>query len=242
MAVQGRREESNRRKGKGEGRAVTKTSHSQTLQRASSVQPWIRDHYAALRAEAGPRLHQTRAVVVPVIMDTSHKVRDELVPKVRDEYIPAAVELSSHMAEEAMHRSAPLRAELSDRAAATVAAARGQLSTAQLAQLGQLAQLSQLKRGDKKRGRGRGRNHNGHTGTSHRKLWLIGGATAAGAALGAAAVLWQRSRYQAWVEDDATQSAMDDTPQPERLNSTDPSESNNANAHASSGSQHKDQQ
>jgi len=219
---------------------VTKKSHSQTLQRASSLQPWIRDHYAALRAEAGPRLHQTRAVVVPVIMDTSHKVRDELVPKVRDEYIPAAVELSSHMAEEAMHRSAPLRAEVADRAAATLAAARGQLSTAQLAQLGQLSQrqlsqLRQLKPGSKNRGR--------TTGTSHRKLWLIGGAAAAGAALGAAAVLWQRSRYQAWVEDDATQSAIDDTPQPERLNSNDPSEgSSTANAHASSGGQPGDQQ
>lgn len=220
---------------------MTKTSHSQTLQRTTSVQPWIRDHYAALLAEAGPRFHQTRAVVVPVIMDTSHKVRDELVPKVRDEYVPAAVELSSRMAEEAMHRSAPLRAELSDRAAAALAAARGQLSTAQLAQFGQLGQLSQLKRGDKKKGR---RSHSRSGSSSNRKVWLISGAAAAGAAIATAAVLWQRSRYQAWVEDDATQSAMDDTPNPERLNSNTPTESGGSseNAHASSsGGQHGDQ-
>lgn len=227
---------------------MTKTSHYQPLQRTSSLQPWIRDHYAALRAEAGPRLHQTRAVVVPVIMDTSHKVRDEvvpkvrdelvpkvrdeLVPKVRDEYVPAAVHLSSRVAEEAMQRSAPLRAELSDRAAATVAAARGQISAAQLGQLGQLSQLKRHKNDNRK-------------GRSHRKLWIISGAAAAGAAVCTAAVLWQRSRYQAWVEDDATQSAMDDTPEPERLN-TDPNHNHSSdgaeNVHASSGGQREDGQ
>ena len=214
---------------------MTKTSHSQPLKRTSSVQPWIRDHYAALRAEAGPRLQQTRAVVVPVIMDTSHKVRDE--------YVPAAVHLSSRVAHEAADRSAPLRSELSDRAAATFAAARGQLSDAQL---GQLGQLSQLKRSHKNQSRSR--SQNGH---SHRKLWFIGGAAAAGAALTTAAVLWQRSRYQAWVEDDATQNAMDDAPEPEpeRLNANDPShnpvseaDDGNPNAHASSGGQHGDEQ
>jgi hypothetical protein len=224
---------------------VTKTSHSQPLQHATaSVQPWIRDHYTALRAEAAPRLQQTRAVVVPVIMDTSHKVRDdlvprvrdELVPKVRDEYIPAAAQMSSRMAEEAMHRSAPLRAELSDRATATFAAARGQLNAAQLGQLGQ------LKRGHK----GQNQKNSGH---SHRKLWFIG--AAATAAIGAAVVLWQRSRYHAWVEDDATQNTMSDTPEPERLNSNDPNTNHNhssdaenggANVHTPSTGQHEDEQ
>lgn len=213
---------------------MTKRSHSQPLQRTTaSVQPWIRDHYAALRAEAAPRLQHTRAVVVPVIMDTSHKVRDDLVPrvrddlvpKVRDEYIPAAAQMSSRVAEEAMHRSAPLRAELSDRAAATYAAARGQLNAAQL---GQLGQLSQLKRGHK------GQNHKTNNGHSHRKLWFIG-AAAASAALGTAAVLWQRSRYHAWVEDDATQNTMSDTPEPTRLNDADPNANHNHSSDAESG-------
>lgn len=166
-----------------------KTSHSKPLDRGS-VQPWFRDQYQTLRTEAGPRLEHARAVVAPVLTDASHKVRDELVPKVRDElvpkvrdeFVPATVQFSSRVADEAMQRSAPLRAELSDRANAALAAARGQVTTAQIEQLN----------------RGRG----------HRKLWLIGGAAAAGAALGTAAVLWQRSREQAWVEDDAVNAAL----------------------------------
>jgi hypothetical protein len=166
-----------------------KTSHSKLLERGS-VQPWFRDQYQTLRTEAGPRLEQARAVVVPVLTDASHKVRDELVPKVRDELVPkvrdeivpATVQFSTRVADEAMQRSAPLRAELSDRATAALAAARGQVTTAQIEHLN----------------RGRG----------HRKLWLIGGAAAAGAALGTAAVLWQRSREQAWVEDDAVNAAL----------------------------------
>jgi len=167
-----------------------KTSHSKPLERGS-VQPWFRDQYETLRTEAGPRLEHARAVVVPVLTDASHKVRDELVPKVRDELVPkvrdeivpATVQFSSRVADEAMQRSAPLRAELSDRANAALAAARGQVTA---------AQIEQLNRG--RRG--------------HRKLWLIGGAAAAGAALGTAAVLWQRSREQAWVEDDAVNAAL----------------------------------
>lgn len=166
-----------------------KTSQTQPLQRGS-IQPWLRDQYQTLRTETGPRLEQARAVVMPVLTDASHKVRDELVPrvrdelvpKVRDEIVPATVQFSSRMADEAMQRSAPLRAELSDRANAAFAAARGQVTSAQIEQL--------------KRGHG------------HRKLWLIGGAAAAGAALGTAAVLWQRSREQAWVEDDAVNAAL----------------------------------
>ncbi len=161
---------------------MTKTSRSQPLQLRSpqlrSLQPWLRDHYAALRAEAVPRWEQTRAVVVPVVADTSHRVRHDLVP--------AAGRFSTRVAGEAKQRSAPLRAELSDRTAATVAAARGGV-TAQ--------QIEHLQR--------RGGRH-------HRKLWFIGGAAAVGAALGTAAVIWQRSRFQDWVEDDAVHTMLGD--------------------------------
>jgi hypothetical protein len=178
---------------------VTKTSQSQPLQ-LQSLQPWLRDHYAALRAEAGPRLEHTRAVVVPVLADTSHRVRHDLVP--------AAGKISSRVADEAKQRSAPLRTEMSDRAAATLAAARGGVTAKQIEHL-------QHRHG-------------------HRKLWFIGGAAVAGAALGTAAVLWQRSRYHDWVEDDAVHSMLDAEdakaghPNPEQLNSA---QSNNTADH-----------
>jgi hypothetical protein len=192
-----------------------KTSHSQPLHRGS-IQPWLRGQYETLRTEAGPRVGQARAVVVPVLTDASHKVRDELVPKVRDEIVPAAVLFSSRVADEAVHRSAPLRAELSDRANAALAAARGQVTT---------AQIEQLNRGRR----------------SHRKLWLIGGAAAAGAALGTAAVLWQRSREQAWVEDDAVNAALSENDaEVKRMDAVDhdhddPSDPDGGGADSSSG-------
>ncbi len=170
---------------------MTKTSHSQPMQQErASIQPWLRDRYAALRTQAGPRWQHTRAVVVPVLADTSHRVRDELVP--------AAMQLSSRVTEEAMHRSAPLRSEVSDRASATLAAARGQVSAAQIERMKTKAKA---KRQDR----------------SHRKFWFIGGAAALGAALGTAAVIWQRSRYQAWVDDEAVQNTISDSAEPERL-------------------------
>ncbi|HEU5354615.1 MAG TPA: hypothetical protein VFU65_09145 [Actinocrinis sp.] len=198
-----------------------KTSHSKALDRGS-VQPWFRDQYETLRTEAGPRLEHARAVVVPVLTDASHKVRDELVPKVRDELVPkvrdeivpATVLFSTRVADEAMQRSAPLRAELSDRANAALAAARGQVTTAQIEHL----------------------NRRGH-----RKLWLIGGAAAAGAALGTAAVLWQRSREQAWVEDDAVNAALStndvEVRQMDAVDRDDPSDPDGgSDANSSSGS------
>ena len=143
--------------------------------RLTSVQPWLRDHYAALRDEAGPRWNQTRAVVVPVVIDATHKVREE--------YVPAAMQLSSRLGAEAMHRSAPLRAEAANRAVATTAAVRGQVRAEQIAKLQ--------------------RQH------GHRKLWFVLSATAAGAAAGVALVLWQRSRSQDWVEDDAVHTTLE---------------------------------
>jgi hypothetical protein len=68
------------------------------------------------------------------------------------------------------------------------------------------------------------------SGNGHRKLWFIGGAAAAGAALGIAAVVWQRSRYQAWVEDDAVHNAIDETPEPERLNTDEPNPNHDGSA------------
>jgi hypothetical protein len=135
----------------------------------------LRDHYAALRDEAGPRWNQTRAVVVPVVIDATHKVRDE--------YVPAVIQLSSRLSTEAMNRSAPLRAEATSRAVATAAAVRGQVRAEQIAKL--------QKQHDR------------------RKLWFMLSAATAGAAAGVALVLWQRSRSQDWVEDDAVQSTLE---------------------------------
>lgn len=143
--------------------------------RLTSVQPWLRDHYAALREEAGPRWNQTRAVVMPVMIDATHKVRDE--------YVPAVLQLSSRQSTRAMDRSAPIRAEAANRAIATAAAVRGQVRTEQIAKL--------------QRQHGR------------RKLWFVLSATAAGAAAGVALVLWQRSRSQDWVEDDAVHTTLE---------------------------------
>jgi len=143
--------------------------------RLTAVQPWLRDHYAALRDEAGPRWNQTRAVVVPVVIDATHKVREE--------YVPAVMQLSSRLSTEAMSRSAPLRAEAANRAIATTAAVRGQVRAEQIAKL------------QKQHGR--------------RKLWFMLAATATGAAAGVALVLWQRSRSQDWVEDDAVHTTLE---------------------------------
>ena len=143
--------------------------------RLTAVQPWLRDHYAALRDEAGPRWNQTRAVVVPVVIDATHKVREE--------YVPAVVQLSSRLGTEAMTRSAPLRTEAANRAVAAAAVVRGQVSAEQVAKL------------QKQHGR--------------RKLWFMLSATVTGAAAGVALVLWQRSRSQDWVEDDAVHTTLE---------------------------------
>jgi hypothetical protein len=114
-------------------------------------------------------------VVVPVVIDATHKVRDE--------YVPAVVELSSRVSSKAMDRSAPLRAEAMNRAVATAAAVRGQVRAEQIEEL------------QKQHGR--------------RKLWFVLSATVTGAAAGVALVLWQRSRSQDWVEDDAVHTTLE---------------------------------
>lgn len=145
---------------------------------AGGVPPWFRDQYSALRAGAGPRWEQARATVAPVVADTTHRVRHDLVP--------AAAQFSTRVAGQALDRSAPLRAQVTDRATATLAAARGQVTPTQIQQLAQ----SSGKRG-------------------HRRFWLVSAVAALGAALGTAAVLWQRSHSQDWVEDDAVHDALD---------------------------------
>jgi hypothetical protein len=139
----------------------------------ASVQPWIRDHYTAVRDGAAPRWNRTRAVVVPVVVDTTNRVRDD--------FLPAAAQFSSRIGNEAVIRSAPVRAEAMNRATAVVAAARGQVRAEQIA---------------KERG-------------NRRKLLFVLSSTAAGAAAGVAMVIWQRSRSQAWVEDDAVHSTLE---------------------------------
>ncbi len=210
------------------GRTVMNTSRDSRLTRAvggighggESVPPWLRDQYSAVRANAAPRIEQARAAMAPVIADTAHRVRHD--------YVPAATQFSSRMASEAMERSAPLRAEVADRAAATLAAARGHLTPDQIEQLTRKAadraqyhlqdvgakakdqakatvkaakaaktKTAKSAKSAKKSTRGR------------RKFWFVGGAAALGAALGTAAVVWQRSHSQDWVEDDAVHNALD---------------------------------
>jgi hypothetical protein len=105
---------------------VTKTRHTQPQQRRT-FQPWIRERYVALREGAGPRWERTREVVVPVVVNTSHRFRRELVP--------AVAEASVRVADEAVQRSAPLRAEVSNRASATRAAVRGGVTARQIEHL-----------------------------------------------------------------------------------------------------------
>jgi hypothetical protein len=135
----------------------------------------LRDHYAALRSETKPRLLQTRAILVPVLVDATHKVRDDV--------FPAAAQISSRLTTEAVNRSAPVRWEARNRAAAALAGARGQVSAQQIAKL--------------------------QRANSRRKLWFVLCATVTGAATGVAFVLWQRSQHQDWVEDDAVQTTLE---------------------------------
>jgi Family of unknown function (DUF5324) len=93
----------------------------------ATAQPWVRDHYSSLRAEAGPHWEHTKTVVVPVLEDAAAKVRED--------YLPAAAEASSRLAAEATRRSAPYRAELASRGVSTLAAVRGQVTAQDVADL-----------------------------------------------------------------------------------------------------------
>ena len=134
---------------------------SKTTALLDQAQPFLRDQYATVRKELGPRLAHTRDVAVPMAVDVSHKALDAS-NKVRNEYLPVATK----------------------RASLAAAALRG----------------DDLKRPHERRMR-----------------WgLVAALTAAaGAALGAAAYVWQRKRNtDIWYEDSAedTAPATDEAP------------------------------
>ena len=104
-----------------------RSQHRHVSGALATAQPWVRDHYSALRAEAGPRLDHAKTVVVPVIADTTTRVRED--------YLPAAAHATSQFAAEAARRTAPYRAELANRGMAAFAAARGEVTAEDLARL-----------------------------------------------------------------------------------------------------------
>jgi hypothetical protein len=128
---------------------VSKTKTNALLEQA---QPFLRDRYANVRDELGPRLAHTRDVAVPMAIDASNKAMD-VSHRVRSEYLPVATK----------------------RAALAAAALRG-------------AELERTR--------------------ERRVRWsIVAAATAAGAALGAGAFLWQRKRNQdCWTEDGVDES------------------------------------
>jgi len=129
---------------------------SKTTALLDQAQPFLRDQYATVRKEMGPRLAHTRDLAVPMAMDASHKAWD-MSNKVRSEYLPEAVK----------------------RTALAAAALRG----------------AELERAQERRLRWK----------------LVAAATAAGAALGAGAVMWQRRRNnEVWYEEGIDETKPDD--------------------------------
>jgi hypothetical protein len=111
------------------------------------AQPFLRDRYASVRDELGPKLAHTRDVAVPMAHDMSTKAMD-VSHRVRSEYLPVATK----------------------RAALAAAALRG----------------AELERARER----------------HARWRILAAASAAGAALGAGAYLWQRKRTQdCWTEE-----------------------------------------
>ena len=131
---------------------------SKTTGLLEQAQPYLRDRYASVRDELGPRIAHTRDVAVPVAMDVSHKAVD-MSNRVRSEYLPVATK----------------------RAMLAAAVLRG----------------AELERQHERNARWR----------------LLIAATAAGAALGAGAYMWQRKRSNDnWYEefDDSEDSVPED--------------------------------
>jgi hypothetical protein len=62
---------------------------SKTTAVLGQAQPFLRDQYATVRKEVGPRLAHTRDVAVPMAMDMSQKAVD-VSNRVRGEYLPVA--------------------------------------------------------------------------------------------------------------------------------------------------------
>jgi hypothetical protein len=127
---------------------------SKTTALLDQAQPFLRDQYATVRNELGPRLAHTREVAVPMAMDASHKAWD-VSNKVRSEYLPVATK----------------------RAALAAAVLRG----------------AELERAQER----------------HLRWKLVAAATAAGAALGVGAFMWQRKRsHEVWYEEDSDEAQV----------------------------------
>jgi hypothetical protein len=67
---------------------------SKTTALLDQAQPFLRDQYATVRREVGPRLAHTRDVAKPMAVDASHRARDAS-NKVRSEYLPLATKRAS---------------------------------------------------------------------------------------------------------------------------------------------------
>jgi hypothetical protein len=120
---------------------------SKTAALMEQAQPFLRDRYATVRDELGPRLAHTRDVAVPVAVDMSNKALDAS-HRMRSEYLPEATK----------------------RAMLAAAALRG----------------AEIERAHER----------------HLRWRLVAAATAAGAALGAGALMWQRKHNNdMWTEE-----------------------------------------
>lgn len=133
---------------------------SKTTALLDQAQPFLRDQYATVRKEFGPRIAHTREIAVPMAVDMSHRAL-EASGKVRSDYLPEATK----------------------RASLAAAALRG----------------TELER------------------THDRRLrWgVVAAVTAAGAALGAGAYVWQRKHNtDIWYEESAEDATLptDDAP------------------------------
>jgi hypothetical protein len=120
---------------------------SKTAALMEQAQPFLRDRYATVRDELGPRIAHTRDVAVPMAVDMSSKALDAS-HRMRSEYLPEATK----------------------RAMLAAAALRG----------------AEIERAHER----------------HLRWRLVAAATAAGAALGAGALMWQRKHNNdMWTEE-----------------------------------------
>lgn len=125
---------------------------SKTTAMMEHAQPFLRDRYASVRQELGPKIVHTRDAAVPMAIDMSNKALD-VSHRVRSEYLPVATK----------------------RAMLAAAVLRG----------------AELERAHER----------------HAKWRIVAAATAAGAALGAGAFMWQRKRGQdMWTEENVDES------------------------------------
>jgi hypothetical protein len=120
---------------------------SKTTALMEQAQPFLRDTYANVRQELGPRIAHTREVAVPMALDMSNKAMD-VSHRMRSEYLP----------------------EASKRAMLAAAVLRG----------------AEMERAHER----------------HLRWRLIAAGAAAGAALGAGALMWQRKHNNdMWTEE-----------------------------------------